>query len=86
MRTIFVIQVIRLCRNGRRKQLRYIKLHSMQSGNQNLYTADINLAQIYYTDSSAEQSCAWYCEMHPRHKFKVLAVNIVINQNYEIYA
>lgn len=84
MRNIFVIRVIQTCRNGRRKKIKYVKLYDMRTGKTE-FSADINLAHIYYTDSQADQSCATWRENRPQHKFEVFAVNIVINQNYDPY-
>ena len=84
MRNIFIIQVIKVRRNGRRKKIKYVKQYDMRVGKTD-FSADINLAHIYYTDSQAAQSCATWRENHPQHEFKVFAVNIVINQNYDSY-
>jgi hypothetical protein len=81
MRTIFVIQVIKLCRNGRRKQLKYIAQHGTS------FTNDINHAEIYYNiHSTVQQYCADYQKQNPQNKYSILAVNIVINQKYAPYA
>jgi hypothetical protein len=81
MRTIFVIQVIKVRPNGRRKQLKYITEHGAS------FTNHINHAHIWYnTYSTIEQYCADYQKQNPQNKYSILAVNIVINQNYEIYA
>lgn len=80
MRNIFIIQVIKVRRNGRRKQLKYIASHGQT------FTNDINHAHIWYNiHSTVEQYCADYQKQNPQNRYSILAVNIVINQNYDPY-
>jgi hypothetical protein len=77
----FIIQLIYQRPKSRRKKLRYVR------GDSDNFTSRMNEAHIFNNSySTVEQYCAHYNERYPQHKFSILAVNIVIDKNFNPYA